>query len=560
MHSIRTKNTILTVVAITTAMLTATIISAVTIANLGHSNSEELLKLKCEEGQNNIEAYFKSVEQSIDTLSSWLDDEVDAIDTANFEAEFAAHVENSKAKFANAVYEANGVFTYYYRIDPTILPWTSSEEGYWYTNLDGKGFLPHDVTPLNNESYECKWFYDTKTAFEKPGKESQPSIWLAPYFTDQLDNVLVISYNAAIHRGTTFLGVVGIEISYETLGKQIGDLKIHKTGCAYIVDDRDASLVYHPSQDLMQTKKEDRPTIPQALINSIQNATDRSKGAHLEYKYGGTIKHAYWLPLTNGMSIVMAVPVAEVNATWINLVIWIVVASVVILAVFIFITLLFSRHLTKPLADLTKAAEEINKGNYNVTLDYRGDDEMGVLTGTVNKLINHLADYIGDLNALAYADALTNVKNKSAFDIQEKELQARIDDPNDNLEFAIAMFDCDDLKDINDTYGHDKGDVYLKNACHLISRVFRGQVYRVGGDEFVIILQGEDYRHRESLRKFFIEKSAEICAFTKEPWEQIRVAVGVAVYNPEIDKTVDDVLKRADHLMYDNKHERKSQK
>ena len=80
----------------------------------------------------------------------------------------------------------------------------------------------------------------------------------------------------------------------------------------------------------------------------------------------------------------------------------------------------------------------------------------------------------------------------------------------------------------------------------------------MGGDEFAAILQGEDYIHRESLKRHFIEKSAEICAFAKEPWEQIRVAVGVAVYNAEIDKNVEDVMIRADHLMYENKHERKS--
>ena len=51
--------------------------------------------------------------------------------------------------------------------------------------------------------------------------------------------------------------------------------------------------------------------------------------------------------------------------------------------------------------------------------------------------------------------------------------------------------------------------------------------------------------------------SAEICAFANERWEQIRVAVGIAEYDPAIDRTVDDVIRRADRMMYENKRFRK---
>ena len=101
-------------------------------------------------------------------------------------------------------------------------------------------------------------------------------------------------------------------------------------------------------------------------------------------------------------------------------------------------------------------------------------------------------------------------------------------------------------------------NVYLRNACHLICRVFeRSAVYRIGGDEFVVILQGPDYKDRDRLRAYFVKKSAEISAFAKEAYEKIRVSIGIAVYDPRIDKTVQDVAIHADHLMYENKRERK---
>ena len=206
---------------------------------------------------------------------------------------------------------------------------------------------------------------------------------------------------------------------------------------------------------------------------------------------------------------------------------------------------------------MTMAAEEIDRGNYKVELSYKGNNEIGVLTNTVSKLIKNLDEYITDLNSLAYADALTEVRNKSAFDLYIEEMQKHIDN-GEKPEFAIAIFDCDNLKDINDEYGHDKGDVYLRNSCHLMCRVFSKSVfYRIGGDEFAAILQYEDFVNRELLKKHFLEKSAEVCQFAKKPWEQIRVSVGIATYDPDVDKSVEDVMVHADHLMYTNKRERK---
>ena len=126
---------------------------------------------------------------------------------------------------------------------------------------------------------------------------------------------------------------------------------------------------------------------------------------------------------------------------------------------------------------------------------------------------------------------------------------------------AVFVIDMDGMKGINDNYGHDKGNVYLRNSSHLICRVFEHSVvYRIGGDEFAVILQGEDYIKRETLKKHFLDKSVEICAFAKEPWEKIYVSVGIAVYDPEVDVNAEDVMIHADHLMYDHKRENKKKR
>ena len=78
-------------------------------------------------------------------------------------------------------------------------------------------------------------------------------------------------------------------------------------------------------------------------------------------------------------------------------------------------------------------------------------------------------------------------------------------------------------------------------------------VFRIGGDEFSVILQNEDYDNREALIAAFFEGAEETCGTKENPWEQIHVAMGVAVYDPEKDAAVIDTVRRADKLMYENK-------
>ncbi len=542
MHSIRTKITLLSIISIVFAIFVIAVVGSVYVANNGHRNVEQSITLLCQTGKNNINYYLKSVEQSVNTVSNLIDQDLDDIDEANYVAEFSKHIEEAKVFFAKASENTNGVLTYYYRIDPEISDVTN-EKGFWFTNLDGKGFVEHEVTDISDDQNECIWFYTPK--------ETGEPVWLSPYVTDNLD-AIVISYNVPVYRHNGFVGVVGIEISYHTLGEQIKDIKLLKSGFAYIIENLNGSIIYHPYIDILNMPEETRPSAPSGFYDEF------SKGNHhISYTFQGVTKHSYWLNLSNNMSIVVCVPLSEINGTW-QLVVWQIVAvALIVITIVTVATVLLTRRLTKPLKELTVAAEEINKGNYDIKLNYDKNDEIGVLIGTMNKLIDNLSTYIGGLNDLAYSDALTSVKNKSSFDIALNELQKRIDN-HEKVEFAIAMFDCDGLKAINDKHGHDKGNVYLKNASMLMCKVFsHGNIYRIGGDEFVSILFDEDYKNREELKKEFFERSKEISSFAKEDWEEINVSLGIASYDSEIDACAEDVLIHADHLMYQNKREKK---
>ena len=181
------------------------------------------------------------------------------------------------------------------------------------------------------------------------------------------------------------------------------------------------------------------------------------------------------------------------------------------------------------------------------------------LTSTFKHLAAHMKDHISDLSKRAYVDSLTSVRNKGAYSSYIEQLQTRMDDANGLISFAIGMFDCDDLKQINDRYGHEKGDIYLKTASRLICRIYQhSPVFRIGGDEFSVILQNDDYRNREALARQFNREMAESCAVNQNKWEQVHIAMGVAVYDPQTDRSVNDVIRRADTCMYENKRSRKS--
>ena len=150
-------------------------------------------------------------------------------------------------------------------------------------------------------------------------------------------------------------------------------------------------------------------------------------------------------------------------------------------------------------------------------------------------------------------DPLTGVKNRMAYEDKEKYLQSLINSESET-EFAIAMFDVNNLKLINDTGGHDAGDDYLKRCCHLICSIFKhSPVYRVGGDEFLAVLYDEDYDNREVLGAELKSRMSPYTDRLPLPDDYVSIAYGISVYAQDTDRNVSEVVKRADEEMYENK-------
>ncbi len=162
---------------------------------------------------------------------------------------------------------------------------------------------------------------------------------------------------------------------------------------------------------------------------------------------------------------------------------------------------------------------------------------------------------LGTTRKLAYSDPLTGVKNKMAYLEDVACIDHRIEE-NFLSNFAIIIFDINDLKVINDTKGHEAGDQYIKEACSLICSKFkRSPVYRIGGDEFIAFLLHDDFINRQSLITEFNSKIDENLSTNK-----IIIASGYAEYSPKIDDCFLSIFERADKNMYKRKSQLKTKK
>ena len=238
-----------------------------------------------------------------------------------------------------------------------------------------------------------------------------------------------------------------------------------------------------------------------------------------------------------------------------------------------------SLWMIRPLKKLTDVAKSYNSENPKQThdnfqnLDINTRDEISDLTDSLKKMENDVHERYNDLlevnrqllaskeetkkmQVLANQDGLTGVKNKISYNDECARINGMIAN-GEKTNFSVVMADLNYLKDTNDTYGHDTGDIALIKLSEMICETFKfSPVYRIGGDEFVVISRGKDYQKVaklvEELKRKIIKsiKNSEL-----HDAEHISAAVGYSIFDPKEDKTVDDVFRRADKEMYVNKRE-----
>ncbi|HBF65898.1 MAG TPA: hypothetical protein DDW34_09325 [Clostridium sp.] len=156
----------------------------------------------------------------------------------------------------------------------------------------------------------------------------------------------------------------------------------------------------------------------------------------------------------------------------------------------------------------------------------------------------------------AFTDSLTQLENRYAFDMYLEEISK--EPHEDSMRNAICILDVDGLKFINDSYGHWMGDQLIRNMSECIETVFHdsGRCFRIGGDEFAIILKGE----REELKSYLYQLRNEIIDRNINKHSFLSASWGLAFQSDTRGKSIYEAFQLADARMYQDKERKRANK
>ncbi len=148
----------------------------------------------------------------------------------------------------------------------------------------------------------------------------------------------------------------------------------------------------------------------------------------------------------------------------------------------------------------------------------------------------------------SYIDELTKVLNRKSYNEklhQELDLFKRY-----NTQFCIAMYDIDDFKNINDTYGHDTGDKVLVEMSQTVQSHIRAtdRLFRIGGEEFIIIFASNTLSNT-----LVALQHIRVCVENMKVIQNQKITVSIGLTQVKEDDTADSIYKRVDKLLYDSK-------
>ena len=502
------------------------------------TESSQILDLMAQVQTGGLNSMFSEIEHSSIVLSQHVEENLKDFSLFKNEDNFLRYMEKLEDiafYIANCTSSAMAV---YVRFAPEL---TSEVKSLLWRKKDGvfsKDTLP--AFPVYDSDFGNSWYYRAHAL--------GTGVWTLPYYNDDFKEY-VISYGVPVYKDGEFVAVVGMDIDFDDIASIVNSISVYDSGYAFLTDEA-FIVTYHRSiragvQILEQAADFKQTYIPE-LHTSLYEYIFKNEKFCMLYK-----------PLVNGMRLVVSVPVQEIDRARTELFITILFSVLVIALLLSAFSVWMSNRLTRPLDELTHSATKIIAGNYDVRFSRKPNDEIGSLMDTFIFMAKSLKIQFEYINSLVYYDSVTGAKNKRAFIDVRNEFNRKISeakDKNERLEFGVIVFDVNNLKYLNDTFGHKEGDALIKNACSLITRIFsESPIFRIGGDEFVSVIAGKDFENRNELLTKFRSEMDYLQANKSKASEQLSIASGIAVYDAKNDVEFQTVFERADEEMYKTK-------
>lgn len=515
MKSIQTK--ILTVVISGLVVITA-IVSAIGVNmthEIMHQDADRILDNMAQKEAAYINDVLGDISKSASIMEHYALSEIDSMGQLE-DLEFReAYLEKTKVMFAEIALNTNGFVGYFLRLNPM---YTDGTTGYYNLINESGAIQDVQVTDLSkydeNDEQNVSWYY-TAVRAGKP-------MWLDPYYFPGSDKQM-ISYTIPLYVGTELLGVLGFDMDFAYFVEKINSISVYEGGYAL----------------LLASDGETR-------YNNLDKKDNADPHTHAK------------IALKNGMYLELRADYKDIQKDIRPILGRIVQAFLVVLAGAIVYTIFVTHRIVKPLKQLTAAAEKIADGGIveDGVFVVESKDEIGTLSTVLNNTYVKIQEYTAYINALAYRDSLTGVKNSTAYAEATTKLDQEIN--CGNPQFGVLVADINNLKKTNDCFGHDVGDQLIIHTAKILTDTFKtSTVFRIGGDEFAVVLTGRDFENYRAALVRLDEACAQNYVSVCENRIPVSLARGVSVYDPSIDRVYKDVFSKADHTMYLHKEQSK---
>lgn len=518
-HSLQSKFLITVLSSILAITVFIGGLSIYEIDHFTHTQTQSLIHATSENEATQINDIFGSIEKSVRIMESYV------LDLIESRADIKDHhkqdeiIAAADRMFATVAKNTNGATGYYLRLDPAI---SDQKAGLFYSKLDGSNhYIRLESTDLSlydkDDTEHVGWFWEPYGA-HKP-------VWMKPYHNKNND-IVMISYVIPLYFEDQFIGIIGMDFDYTVLTDRVHQIKIYENDFAHL--EMDGSVICHNDDD---------SSIPSSDLSEEYLQVSRE--------------------LINGMTLVLSASRSDIHQIHFTIVSKILFAALLLAALFSLIVTLVVRRIVRPLKILTEASRKLSDGNYDVEIVQSNTYEIKLLSAAFENMIVHLRKHEKQQRRLAYRDSLTGLRNTTAYKewVTDFNKELKID----HRDFGVIVFDLNYLKETNDGYGHDSGNKLIIAASKVIADTFkRSPVFRIGGDEFVAILQNSDLENCEYLLMKFELKCKSRFIKAGEKLLGVSIAKGFARYNPAHDTQFLDVFNRADDAMYLNKKEMKT--
>ena len=389
-----------------------------------------------------------------------------------------------------------------------------------YETTDFSLYTPEDVSHVG-------WYYI-------PVANGGPT-WMEPYDNENF-GIEMVSYVVPMYREDILIGVIGLDIDVRYFKEKVEEVSVYDTGYAFVAS-KNGDIVYHKDYpDGIAVEDFDENLI--ALGEVI--GQDREAGQVYDYQWDGEEKRLVFQPLVNRMYLIITAPASEIDASRNQLIFQCLTILVLVLIIAAILSVCLVRQITKPLQELTRASEQIAKGNWDVDIQCKTKDEVGVLAATLKNTIAELNKNILYVRKMAYTDNLTGLYNRHYLVEFCRESVAE-----DGMRAGVVFCDLNGLKYRNDHFGHSAGDELILRFANALKESFsENMCCRMSGDEFVAIalhITEEEFMvHVEQLIEKNLDENGISMAAIGYCWKPDAVRVG-------------DMLTEAENAMYQDK-------